>query len=119
MADNAFVFLVRARQEARYVDKGDDRDIEGIAEADKAGCFVRRIDIEAASQEFRLVGNDPYGLAVETGKAGDHVEGIVFKNLIDIAVIDAGTQDVEHVVCSRIAVRHDGIEAFVCPVRTI
>jgi hypothetical protein len=36
MLDQSAIFLRRARQKARHVDEGDDRDIEGITEADKA-----------------------------------------------------------------------------------
>ena len=34
--DEAAIFLRRARQEARHVDEGDDRDVEAVAEAHEA-----------------------------------------------------------------------------------
>ena len=74
MADDAAVFLSRPRQEARYIDEGDDRDIEAVAEADETSRLVRCVDIQTASKEFRLVGDDTDGLAVKAGEAGDDIE---------------------------------------------
>ena len=74
MTDNAAVFLGRPRQEARYIDESDDGDIEAVAEADETGRFVGRIDIQAAGEELRLVGDDADSLAVKAGKAGDDVQ---------------------------------------------
>ena len=98
MTDNAAVFLGRPRQEARYIDESDDGDIEAVAEADETGRFVGRIDIQAAGEELRLVGDDADSLAVKAGKAGDDVQGIVFQYLEYVAVVDAGFDDVEHIV---------------------
>ena len=73
VADDAAEFLRRSRQEARHVDEGDERDVEAVAEADEAGRLIGRVDVQAAGQEFRLVGNDADGLAVEAGEASNDI----------------------------------------------
>ena len=45
--DNAVVFLICARKEARYINERDDWDIETIAEADEACALLRRVDVQA------------------------------------------------------------------------
>ena len=90
VADDAAVFLSRPRQEARYIDEGDDRDIEAVAEADETSRLVRCVDIQAAGKEFRLVGDDTDGLAVKAGEAGDDIEGIVSRTW---KTLPSSTQD--------------------------
>ena len=119
MTDNAAVFLGRPRQEARYIDESDDGDIEAVAEADETGRFVGRIDIQAAGEELRLVSNNANGLSVKAGKAGDDVQGIVFQYLEYVAVVDAGFDDVEHIVRHAAVIGNDRIEAFIFTVRII
>ena len=58
VTDNNAVFLVTARQEARYVYQVQQRNVESIAEANKTRGFVGCVDIQAASHYFRLVCND-------------------------------------------------------------
>ena len=56
--DDAAVLLRRAGHEAGHVDEGDDRDVERIAEAHEARRLDRALDVEAAGQHQRLVGDD-------------------------------------------------------------
>ena len=119
MADDTTVFLSRPRQEARYIDEGDDRDIKAVAEADETGCFVGRIDIQAAGKEFRLVSNNANGLSVKAGKAGDDIQGIVFQYLEYIAIVDAGFDDIEHIIRHAAVVGNNRVEAFIFPVRIV
>ena len=48
MLDQPAIFLVGARQEARHVDEGDQRDVERIAKAHEAGGFARGVAVEHA-----------------------------------------------------------------------
>ena len=50
--DNSAVFLRRSRQEARHVDERNDRDVEGVAEADETGSLHRRINIQTTCTLF-------------------------------------------------------------------
>ena len=45
------VLLVTSRKESRNVNKGHDRDIEGIAESHEASGFLGRLDVENTSLE--------------------------------------------------------------------
>ncbi len=62
-----------ARQEARHVDEGQDRDLEGIAEAHEARGLAAGVDVEAARQHHRLVGHHADRLALDADEAGDDV----------------------------------------------
>src|SRR5438128_5148765 len=77
VTDDPAVLLVAARQVARHVDEGDDRDPEGVAEADEARRLHRRIDVDRARQVLRLVAYDTHDVAAEAARAdhcglGDH-----------------------------------------------
>lgn len=41
VADDAAVFLAESGQEAGNINEGDQRDVEAVADRDKAACFVR------------------------------------------------------------------------------
>ena len=58
VADDAAVLLLHARQEARHVDEGDQRDVERVAEADEPAGLGRGVDVDRARQHRRLVGDD-------------------------------------------------------------
>ena len=58
MADDAAELLRRAGQEAGHVFEGQDRDVEGVAEAHEARALHRGIDVQAARQKRRLIGHD-------------------------------------------------------------
>ena len=69
VADDAAPFLVRPGQISGYIHQGDQRDIEGIAEADKAGSFIAGIDIQTAGFGPGLVGDDADAVAVQAGRS--------------------------------------------------
>ena len=71
--DQAAIFLRRARQEARHVDEGDDRDVEAVAEAHEARGLAASVDVEHAGQHHRLVGDEADGAALDAAEAGDDV----------------------------------------------
>ena len=102
VADDAAVLLPGAGEEARHVDEGDQRDVEGVAGADEAPCFLGRFDVEDAGQNLGLVADDADGMAVETGEAAHDVLRPVREVLVEVAVVDDGRDDLLHVV--RLAV---------------
>ena len=73
MLDQAAVFLRGARQEARHVDEGHDRNVEGVAEAHEARGLARGVDVEHAGEHHRLVGDEAHGAAGDAAEAGDDV----------------------------------------------
>ena len=88
--DDAAVLLVGARQEARHVDEGDERDVEAVAEAHEARGLDRRVDVEAAGEVRRLVRDDADGAAVDAREADDDVLRVVLVDLEEVAVVDDG-----------------------------
>ena len=73
MEDDAALLLRGAGQEAGHVDERDDRDVEGVAEADEARGLDRGVDVEDAGERARVVGDDADGMAAEPGEAADDV----------------------------------------------
>ena len=58
MLDQSAIFLVGARQKARHVDKGHNRDIKGIAKTHEARRFARGIAVEDAGENHGLIGDE-------------------------------------------------------------
>ena len=88
MADDAAVLLADARQEARHVDERDERDVEAIAGPDEPRCLRRRVDVERAGQDRRLLGDDADAPSAETREADDDVLGLARLDLEERAVVD-------------------------------
>ncbi len=85
--DQRAVFLVGARQKPRHVDKRDDRDAEGVAEAHKARGLARGVDVEHAGEHHGLVGDETDRAPGDAPKAGDDVLGEGFLQLEEIALV--------------------------------
>ncbi len=115
MLDHAAVFLARAGQEAGHIDKGQDRDLESIAEADKPRGLARGVDIEAARQNHRLVGDDTYGRAFEADETGDDVLGILGLNLVEIPLVGDLVDQLFHVIGGVGIVGDQRVEAILDP----
>ena len=111
MKDYGVVFLACARKESRNVDKRNQRNVEGVAEAYEAGCLARCVAVEHSGEEFRLVGNDTYRLSVEAGETDDDVLRIVALHFEELAVVDDCAYDLIHVVCLVWRVGHDFVQS--------
>jgi hypothetical protein len=85
--DEAAVFLRRARQEARHVDEGDERDAEAVAEAHEARRLAAGVGIEHAGEHHRLVGDDADGAPLDAAEAGHDVAGERLLDLEEIAFV--------------------------------
>ena len=73
VADHPPPLEVLARQEARRVDQGHQRQVEGVAEADEPGALLRRGDVEGAGQRLGLVGHEADGAPVDAAEGGDQL----------------------------------------------
>src|SRR3990172_513095 len=71
--DDPAVLLPHPGQEARYVDEGDQRDVEAVAGPDEPRCLVRGVDARRAREHRRLRGNDADAPAREAAVADDDV----------------------------------------------
>ena len=98
VSNNPAILLRRSRQKARHVLKSNERDVEAIAKAHKPSALDRRVDIERASQERRLIRDDAHRLAAQPRKPNHQVLGVVFLHLKEVAVIGHVPQHVLHVV---------------------
>src|SRR5699024_11419478 len=89
------LFRSGAGQEPGHVDEGEDRDDEGIAEADESGRLLGGVDVEGACQLHRLVGDDSDAGSLDPAEAGDDVRGEQLGDLEELAVIEHGGDHVE------------------------
>jgi hypothetical protein len=110
VADDAAVFLLDARQEARHIDEGDDRDVEGVAEADEARGLVGGVDVEHAGLHRGLVGDDADAVAADAPEADHDVRGVAGLDFEEVAEIHHRGDHLEHVVGLLGVDRHQGFE---------
>jgi hypothetical protein len=68
-ADDAVPLLVGAGQEAGHVDERQHRDVERVAGAHEARRLLGRVDVEAAGELHRLVGDDADRAALDPAEA--------------------------------------------------
>ena len=113
VTDDTAVFLVTARQEARYVYQVQQRNVESIAEANKTRGFVGCVDIQAASHYFRLVCNDTYGLTIHTCKASDNIGCPILLGFIEFTVVYDGFDYVFHIICLVGVIRKQCIQGVI------
>ena len=76
VADHAAPLEVASRLEAGRVDEREDREVERVAPLHEARRLARRLDVERAGPEHRLVGDDADRSAVEAREPGDHVRRV-------------------------------------------
>ena len=116
--DDAAALLVDAGQEARHVDEGHQRNVEGVAEADEARALVGGIDVEAAGLLHRVVGDDADDDALRCGRS--RRSGCLAKLGVDLeqfAVVDQAADDRVHV--HRLGDRPTGpARSFLRPARS-
>mmetsp|Transcript_29814 Transcript_29814/g.58374 ORF Transcript_29814/g.58374 Transcript_29814/m.58374 type:complete len:280 (-) Transcript_29814:818-1657(-) len=104
--DDPAVLLGRSGQEARHIDKGDDRDVETVAEPHKPGCFDRCVNVQAASQLFGLVGYNSDGPAFHACKTNQDIFSEVGHDFEEVRIVHHTLQHIPHVV-GRVGVCRD------------
>ena len=107
MANNAAVFLIDTRKEARNVDEGNQRNIERIAGTHETCALLCRLDIEDASKNHRLIANDADGFAVEASETTHDGTGPTREVLEEITIVDNRRDDLLHVIRNIGTGRHD------------
>src|SRR5487761_1232899 len=88
VTDDAAMLLLGAGKEARNVFERDERNVEGIAEADEARGLDAGVDVENPGEIRRLIGHDAHRTAIQTGESYDDIARVVFLNFEEIAIID-------------------------------
>ena len=71
--DDAPVFLGGSGHEAGNVHEGDDRNVEGVAEAHETRRLDRGLDVEHSRQAPGLIGHDADRMSIHAGEANDDV----------------------------------------------
>ncbi len=106
MLDEAAIFLLGARHEARHVHKGDNRNVETVAEADKARRLAGGVNIQHAGQRHRLVGDKADRGALNAAEATENVGAEFRADLEEVAFIGHFLDQLAHVV-GRVRVGRD------------
>ncbi len=119
VADDAAVLLVDARQEARNVDEGQQRDVERVARADESGRLLGRLDVEHAGEDHRLVADHTDGLAVDPCEPAQDRLRPVREVLEELAVVDDRLDDGVHVVRQVRTVGKDVDQLRTQPLRVV
>ena len=88
MLDQPAIFLRRAGEKSRYVDEGDEWNIEAIAETDETRRLAAGVGVEHAGKDHRLVGNKTNGSALDAAEAGDDIFGEGGLDLEEIGGVD-------------------------------
>ncbi len=119
------MFLHGPGHETGAIYKGDQGDVECIAEADKPCDLVRGVDVQHPGQPGGLVGHDAYHIAIEPGKAHHCVHGKVGLHLkkaaarpisLCICAVKNPGDGLPDVVGLGVLQRHQVIQERVCPV---
>ena len=113
MDDNTVVLLTRTWEEAWDVYEGDERDVEGVTEADEASSLTRSVAVEGTCHDHRLVSDDTDALTVEASEADDDVLSPVTVYFEELTVVDDRTDDIVHIVALVRLVRDDRVEDIV------
>ena len=92
------MLLVHTRQVARQVFERYDRNIEAVAETDKAGGLVRRVAVEHTSHHQRLVGDKTDRFAVYTAETDHDIGSEELHHFEELAFIDQRLDHVAYVV---------------------
>ena len=98
VADDAAELLSGAGQEAGNVHQSQNGYVEAVAGTDKAGGFVRGVDVQTAGLNLGLVGDDAHTAAVQTHEAADHVGSKVGLILQEFAAVGQSGDERHHIV---------------------
>jgi len=98
VADDALLFLLFAREKSGNVHQSDHRNVESVTEADKTRRLIRSVDVQAAGEKHRLIGDKTGGATVETAKTDHQVARELRLDLEEFAVVDDRFDDLENSV---------------------
>lgn len=107
VTNDTVVLLVGSRQETRHVHEGNNRDIEGIQEANEAGSLDGRINIQTAGKMAGVVGDDTDGAAIHATESAQNVGSILRHDLEERVLVDDLLDQSLHVVRQVRVVRDD------------
>ena len=98
VTNDTVVLLGGSGQETGNIDQGENWDVEGIGETDKAGSLDRGVDVKHTGRHQGLVGNDGDGASAHAAETNDNVLGIVGHDLKELRVINKTGNNILDVV---------------------
>ena len=98
VVDDTCILLTRTAQEARNIHKGQNLDVERVAETHEACSLTARIAVQHTGNPVRLVGDNTRRATVEASETADDILRIVFLHLHEVAVVHDGVDNFLHVV---------------------
>ena len=81
-----------------HVHEGDDRHVEGVAGPHEPRRLLGGVDVEAAGELGRLVGDDADAAAVDAAEPDDDVHGALGLHLEELVVVEQAADHLVHVV---------------------
>lgn len=110
MLDNTSVLLDCSRHESRDINKRNQGNLESITEANEPSCFHRGVDVQAPSQDLRLVTHYSYHFTLNFREPNNDVLGEVRHDLKEFTSVRNVLNNFEHVVSFVWVLGHDVIE---------
>ena len=114
--DDSSPFLVGPGEETRHVLKGQNRDVEGVAKANKSGGFVAGVNVKTTCENFRLIGHNPHGVAAKMAETNHDVLGPIRLNFHESTVVQDLGDDVKNIVRLSGIVGNDAVQSVARPV---
>ena len=108
--DDSAGLLLSSWEEPWHVSEGDEGDLEGVAESDETRRLDAGVDVEAAGEDRRLVGNDSTDATFDLSEASDHVSGVAGHDLVEVVPVGDTFDDGKHVIWLVRIVRHHVVE---------
>jgi hypothetical protein len=99
------MLLLGARQETGRIDQGHQRNVEGVAEADKTRALIRGVDIQHTGQVIGLVGDNAHRVAIQAAKANHQVAGVFRLYFQELAIIHQRFDHFAHIIRALRVVR--------------
>ena len=107
VADDAVMLLRGTGQEGGHIHQGDQGNVETVAEADEAGCFVGSMVVQGTAHHHRLICNDAHGISFHAGEAHHHVLRELFLHLEKAVPVHNAVDDLFHIISMSGIIRHD------------
>ena len=107
VADNAVVFLLRARHVTRNVDEREDRNVEAVAEANEACGLVAGVHVQRTGEALRLVSDDTHDITFEACKTDNNVLCEFRLDFEEGILVGKASDHVANVVSALEVVRND------------
>ncbi len=92
------MLLAHAGKKPRNVLERDERNVEGVAEADEPRALDRRVDVETSGENGGLIGHNPGGPPAHTCEADDQVRREMLMNFQKRPIVYDRANEIVHVI---------------------